>query len=162
MLTPTAAPRFTERHLLRPPPCPTVASSSSTPRRCTSVTLPALAPTTPPAPQGSFSPLVARRRGQPAPASLRPIRPHPKHRATKYDLPALRAADHHLRTPPPTDVPLRPTTHCRGAHSFGEDLPVPTPQMGAPHCRVALVPVLHRPRSRQDGVGWATASAAVG
>jgi hypothetical protein len=34
---------------LRPPLCPTVASSSSTPRRCTSTTSPTPAPMTPPA-----------------------------------------------------------------------------------------------------------------
>jgi hypothetical protein len=39
--------------------------------------------------------------------------------------------------PPPLDtapaaVPLRPTAHCREARPFGEDLPILTPQTGAP------------------------------
>jgi hypothetical protein len=40
------------------------------------------------------------------------------------------------RPPPPDAAPaavsLRPAAHCRGAHPFGEDLPIPTPQTGAP------------------------------
>jgi hypothetical protein len=66
------------------------------------------------------------------------------------------------RMRPPTAVPLRPITpHCRSC-SFGEDLPVPSPQMGAPRCRATLAPLLHRPRYRQAGARQATASAAVG
>jgi hypothetical protein len=49
------------------------------------------------------------------------------------------------RMPPSTAVPLRPTTHRRGARSSGEDLPIPTPQKGAPRCRAALAPLLHQP-----------------
>jgi hypothetical protein len=56
-------------------------------------------PTSPP-----FSPPLSRR-GQPAPASLRPFRPHPEHRAAVYNLPAPRAVDHHPQTPPPPPFP---------------------------------------------------------
>jgi hypothetical protein len=57
MLMLTVAPLSTEHRLLRPPLCLTVASSSSTPRRCTSACLPG------PAPHRRSSPLGARRRG---------------------------------------------------------------------------------------------------
>jgi hypothetical protein len=62
----------------------------------------------------------------------------------------------------PTVILLRSTTHRHGAHSSGEDLPVPTPQMGAPRCRAALAPLLHRPRCWQARADWAAASAVVG
>jgi hypothetical protein len=127
-------------HRVPPPPatlCPTAASSSSNPRRCTSTTLPAPAPTTPPSPHRCSSPLDARHRGHPALASLWPSRPHPEHHAAEYDLPTPRAVDHHPWKPAPTAIPLRPTTPRRRARSSSEDLHVPTPHMGAPHCQAA-------------------------
>jgi hypothetical protein len=51
----------------RQPLCPSVASSSSTPRRCTFTTSPTPAPTTPPAPHRCSSPLDTCHRGAPSP-----------------------------------------------------------------------------------------------
>jgi hypothetical protein len=44
-------------------------------------------------------------RGQPAPASLQPIRPRPKHHTVVHNLPALQAVDHHPRMPSPPSFP---------------------------------------------------------
>jgi hypothetical protein len=158
--------RHTSVHRAPPPPAilyPIVtSSSSSTACRCTSTTLPAPAPTNPPDPHCRSSPLDAHCRGQPALASLRPSQPHPEHSAAEFDLPVPQGAHHHHRTPPPTAVPLRSTTPHHRARSSGEDLPVPTPQMGAPRCRAALAPLLHRPRCRQARAGRTVASAAIG
>jgi hypothetical protein len=63
--TPAAAPLSTECRPLRPPHCLTVASSSSTPHRCTSATLPTPAPTTPSAPHRCSSPLDVHHCGWP-------------------------------------------------------------------------------------------------
>jgi hypothetical protein len=41
------------------------------------------------------------RHGQPAPASLGPIRPRSEHHATEYDLATPRATDHHTQMPTP-------------------------------------------------------------
>jgi hypothetical protein len=55
----------------------------------------------------------------------------PEHRAAVYNLPALRAVDHHPRCRP-TAVPLRPTTPRHRAHSSGELLPSRRPKTGPP------------------------------
>jgi hypothetical protein len=47
-------------------------------------------------------------------------------------------------TPPACRRELPSTeSHRRGAHSSGENLPVPTPQMGALRCRAALAPLCY-------------------
>jgi hypothetical protein len=85
-------------------PLPTVAPRS-TPRRCTSTTLPAPASKTPLTPHHRSSLLDACHHGQPTLASLRPSRPQPEHHATEYDLPTPRVTDHHPRTSPPPLFP---------------------------------------------------------
>jgi hypothetical protein len=133
------ADRRTPVHQVPPPLAtlyPTVASSSSTPRQCTSMTLPAPTPTTPPAPHRHSSLLNACHYGQPAPTSLRPSRPHPEHRATEYFLPnrsdpagdpysGLPASFPHRRSPPLwTSLP-------------GDLLPPCHPKTGPPPYRLA-------------------------
>jgi hypothetical protein len=59
---------------LRPLLCPTVTSSSSTPRRCTSMTFPTLAPTAPLTPHHRSSPLDARHCGAPSPVRFPSLR----------------------------------------------------------------------------------------
>jgi hypothetical protein len=71
----------------RPPSWSTLSSSS------------AFCPTVP-----SFLPPPSHH-GQPTPASLRPFRPRPEHRATVYNHPAPQAVDYHPRTPPPPPFP---------------------------------------------------------
>jgi hypothetical protein len=62
----------------------------------------------------------------------------------------------------PTTIPLRLTAHRCRARLSSEDLPLFDTQSGVPCCRAALAPLLYRPRHRQAGAGWATASATVG
>jgi hypothetical protein len=68
---PTAAPQSTEHRPLRSPLCPTITSSNSTPRRCTSTTLPTPAPMTPSAPHCRSYPLDACHNGAPPPPLVR-------------------------------------------------------------------------------------------
>jgi hypothetical protein len=75
---------------------------SPLPRHCRPQTLAAIKGTHPTAPP--FPPPLSRR-GQPTPASLRPILPCPEQRATVYNLLAPRAVDHHPRMPPPPPFP---------------------------------------------------------
>jgi hypothetical protein len=73
------------------------------------------------------------RHGQPAPASLgpKPLLDRLDH-APSTTPPSMTSPHRELPTTTPkclhpTVVPLRPTTHCCGAHSSSEDLPVSTP-----------------------------------
>jgi hypothetical protein len=149
---PTTTSRSTEHHPLRPPLCPTVASSSSTPRQCNSTTLPALALTTPPAPNNHSSSIDMRHHGQPTPASLRPSRPHPEHHAAEYFLPnrsdpagdpysELSMSFPHHRSPPlRTSLP-------------GELLPPHRPKTGPPPYHLASRTRPATPR-HQAAVHW--------
>jgi hypothetical protein len=93
---PTVSPPPCRR---RPPPLAAIKGAHPPPSSTLSSSSAYCPPTAPP-----FLPSLSHR-GQPAPASLRPIQPRHEHRAVRYNLPAPRAVDHHPRTSPPPPFP---------------------------------------------------------
>jgi hypothetical protein len=151
------ADRHTPVHRAPPPPAslyPTAASLSSTPRWCTSTTLPASAPTTPSAPHCRSSPLDARRHGQSATASLRLSRPHPEHRAAEYFLPKCSDPASDPYSGLPASFPRRRSPPLRTSLP-GELLPPRRPKNDPPPYRLApwTLPATPHPRHRRNSAG---------
>jgi hypothetical protein len=147
---------------------------------------PTLTPQAPPSPHGACHPqplprppvtsskqwrrrVLSKLRRLPPRASMTPAHAGPPPASsTPSRAPRERQTSSHLNTRPPTTagrplhaVRLRPTTPHRGAHSSVGNLPVPTPQMGAPRCGATLARLPYRPCCRQAGAGRATTNAAV-